>query len=112
APRSPDDLPRSSGRTRGRDSYPARGGVMPERVSELARILENAERAVRDLSEKVSINETAVRRAKFAAIAALCGIGFHLMLVILIGWGLYAVDTNQGRIEDLQHSQQVQTDRT
>src|SRR5690606_24768266 len=76
-----------------------------------AKSLQDAESAVRDLSEKVNVNEATTKRAKFAATAALWGIGLHLVLVALIGWGLYQVDTNQHRIRDLQQTQQVQTDR-
>lgn len=85
---------------------------MPDRATQLAQSLQDAENALRDLSEKVTVNQATARRAKFAAKAALWGLGFHLILVALIAWGLYLVDTNQDRIEDLQQTQQVQTDRT
>lgn len=84
---------------------------MPDRATQLAQSLQDAEQAVRDLSEKVNVNEATIRRAKFAATAALWGIGFHLLLVVLIGWGLHEVDANQHRIEDLQQTQQAQTER-
>lgn len=74
---------------------------MPDRATELAQALADAEEAVRDLSEKVSVNEAATTRAKRAARLALCGIGFDLLLTALIGFGLFGVDTNQDRINNL-----------
>lgn len=84
---------------------------MPDRATELAKTLAGAEAAVRELSEKVSINEAATMRAKRAAWLALGGIAFDLVLTFLIGWGLFGVDTNQDRINELQVDQTMQTDR-
>lgn len=85
---------------------------MPDRATDLAKTLGKAEEAVKELSAKLTVNETAVKRAKFAATAALCGIAFDMLLTVLIGWGLFGVDTNQDRINNLQMQQQEQTDRT
>lgn len=85
---------------------------MPDRATDLAKTLGRAEEAVKELSKKLEVNETAVKRAKFAATAALCGIAFDLLLTVLIGWGLFGVGTNQDRINSLQMQQQEQTERT
>ncbi len=84
---------------------------MSEKAQDLARALANAEAAVKDFGDKLTVNEAAVKRAKFAATAALCGIVFDLLLTVLIGWGLGEVDTNQDRINELQTDQTIQTDR-
>lgn len=92
---------------------------MSDPKSELAQALTDAEAAVRDLSEKVTLNEaataranTAASRARFASKAALFGIVLDMVLTVLVWWGLIGVDTNQDRINTLQAQQQEQTDRT
>jgi len=91
---------------------------MPDQKSELAQALTDAEAAVRDLSEKVTLNEaataranTAASRARFASKAALFGILLDMVLTVLVWWGLIGVDQNQGRINDLQVQQQEQVER-
>ncbi|MEU2106510.1 hypothetical protein [Nocardia sp. NPDC019255] len=84
---------------------------MPDRATELATTLQATEQAVRELSQQVGINEVAVRRAKFAAKAALVGIVLDSILTVLVGLGLFGVDHNQDRINDLQTTQQVETQR-
>ncbi|MFE7798995.1 hypothetical protein [Nocardia sp. NPDC057440] len=75
---------------------------MPDRASELATTLKNTENAVRELSAQVNLNEQAVRSAKFASRAALVGIAFDMLLTAVVGWGLFGVDNNQDRIDELQ----------
>ncbi|MEV0357094.1 hypothetical protein AB0H71_13635 [Nocardia sp. NPDC050697] len=66
---------------------------------------------MQELTEKISINEAAIRRAKFAANTALVAFVLALVGIALIGLGLFRIDSNQDQINTLQSEQQVQTDR-
>lgn len=91
---------------------------MPDRATELAQVLRDTERAVRELSDKVDVNEDAVREAKTAARSAslasklaLAGWVFDGILTVAIGFGLLGVDHNQDRVNQLQTDLQEQTER-
>jgi hypothetical protein len=84
---------------------------MPDRATELATTLKNTEQAVRDLSNQVSINETAVRRARRASTLALVGITLDMILTVLFGLGLFGLNHNQDRINQIQTQQRIETER-
>lgn len=77
---------------------------MSDLAGELTAALTSAEAAITRLSETVDVHQSALWRIKFA---------FALMtvLVVLVGYGLYAVNQNQDRINELQTALQVETDR-
>lgn len=84
---------------------------MPDRATDLAQSLKDAEAAVKELGQKVDVTEATSRRAKFASAAAVFAsaaalIGFVAVLV-LIG----RVNANQEHISDLQTAQQESTER-
>lgn len=84
---------------------------MPDRATELATTLNRTEAALNALSKTVGINEKATRKAKFAANAALAGIVLDMVLTVVVGWGLFGVNHNQTRINQLQSQLQSETER-
>lgn len=75
---------------------------MPDKATELATALQNTENALNDLSAKVGVNERTARSARFAAKLALVGFMLDMILTVAVGWGLFGVNSNQSRIDELQ----------
>jgi hypothetical protein len=84
---------------------------MPDRATELAATLQATENAVRELSAQVSINEAAVKRARRASKLALIGLAADTILTVMFGLGLFGLNHNQDRINDLHHQLEVETVR-
>lgn len=98
---------------------------MPDRGTELTQALRDTEDAVRELSEKVDINEATAAAAKTAAEdartaayksarasrVALAGWVFGTILTVAVGLVVLGVERNQDRIDELQRVQTAETDR-
>lgn len=84
---------------------------MPDR-SELAEALERTQAVLEELTGKVEIHQTTLRRNKIALRLAVFGLVLDMTLTVLVGWGLFGVGGNQAKINQIQATQQTETDRT
>lgn len=83
---------------------------MPD-MTGIREALEQANDAVTVLSDRLDLQEGTTRRIKRANRIVLFSVLFDVALTLAVGYGLLGVDRNQGRINDLQETLQVQTER-
>lgn len=77
---------------------------MSEQAGELAAALASAEAAITRLSETVDVHRSTLLRVKIVFAMALAGL-------VLVAFGLLGVQYSQGRINDLQTTLQLETNR-
>ena len=74
---------------------------MPDRATDLAQSLKDAEEAVKELGRKVDVTEATSRRAKFASAAAVVAAAAALIGVVMAVVLTARVEANQERIAEL-----------
>lgn len=85
---------------------------MPDRIPRIEQGLNDAVDALNALSEQVNLDESTLRRVKVVAGVAVFGLILDITLTVLVGWGLFGVNQNQDRINELQYSVKQEADRS
>jgi len=91
---------------------------MPDRIPVIQQALADAVTAIDQLDEKLTLDEVTLdevksttRRLKVTTAITLMSVLLDIALTVLVGWGLFGLNHNQARINQLQAAVQSEADR-